>query len=187
MPPLRDRRERWGLVSVAIHWLTVAGILFMGVLGLYMKALPIGAEKVRLYALHKSIGISLLALTLLRLLWRVLNPRPSLPPMPRWQRLAAHASHGLLYLLLLAVPLAGWVMNSAANFPLVWFGILELPAIAAPSQPLRALAGQLHEALFWSLVLLALLHAAAAFKHHLVDRDEVLRRMLGLGPRHGRR
>jgi cytochrome b561 len=186
MPPLRDSRERWGLVSILIHWLTVLAILFMGALGLYMTSLPIGAQKVQLYALHKSIGITLLALVLLRILWRLLNPRPALPPMPRWQKIAAHASHGLLYLLLLAVPLSGWVMNSAANFPLVWFGFIELPAIAAPDPKLRALAGEIHETLFLLLILLALVHAGAALKHHLGDRDEVLRNMLGLRPRHPR-
>ncbi len=182
MPPLRDSRERWGLISILIHWLTVLGILFMGALGLYMKALPIGAQKVSLYALHKSVGITLLGLVVLRLIWRLANPRPGLPPMPRWQRIAAHASHGLLYLLLLAIPIAGWVMNSAANFPLVWFGLVELPAITAPNPELRALAGEVHEALFWTLILIALIHAAAAVKHHLVERDGVLRNMLGLRP-----
>lgn len=182
MPPIRDTRERWGLVSILIHWLTVLAILFMGGLGLYMTSLPIGAQKVELYALHKSLGISLLALVLFRLLWRLIHPRPALPPMPRWQRIAAHASHGLLYLLLIAIPLSGWVMNSAANFPLVWFGLIELPAIAAPDPGLRALAGEVHEALYWLLLLIALVHASAALKHHLLDRDHVLRNMLGLGP-----
>jgi cytochrome b561 len=185
MMPIRNTAERWGLVSVTLHWLIAAAVLFMVALGVYMKSLPIGAQKIELYALHKSIGMTILALVLLRLLWRLVAGRPTPPPLPAWQRQAARASHALLYLLLLTIPLAGWVMNSAANFPLRWFGLFTIPAIAEPSRELRELAGSVHGIAVVLLLLLLSVHVAAALKHHYLDRDNVLRGMFGLPPRAG--
>ncbi|HRQ64626.1 MAG TPA: cytochrome b [Xanthomonadaceae bacterium] len=181
--PIRNSADRWGLVSVSLHWLIAAAVLVMVVLGVYMKGLPIGPDKIKLYALHKSIGMTVLTLVLLRLVWRVFAGRPLPPPMPAWQRHASRISHVLLYMLLLTVPLAGWVMNSAANFPLRWFDLFTIPAIVEPDRELRALAGQIHGLAVVTLLLLVSVHVAAALKHHYVDRDNVLRGMFGLRPR----
>jgi cytochrome b561 len=183
MMPIRNTAERWGLVSVTLHWLIALAVLFMVVLAVYMKGLPIGAEKIKLYALHKSIGMTILALVLFRLGWRLFAGRPTLPPMPDWQRRASQASHALLYLLLVTIPVAGWVMNSAANFPLRWFDLFSIPAIAEPSRELREIAGSVHGIAVILLLLLLAVHVAAALKHHYVDRDNVLRGMFGLRPR----
>lgn len=181
---IRNAADRWGAVSVVLHWSIAAAILFMGALGIYMKGLPIGADKIALYALHKSIGMTLLVLVLARLVWRLFAGRPLLPPgMPAWQRWLSRISHALLYLLLLAMPIAGWVMNSAANFPLRWFDLFTIPAIVEPSRELRRAAGDAHETLFWILMLLVMVHVGAALKHHFIDRDNVLRSMLGLRAR----
>jgi cytochrome b561 len=182
---IRNSDERWGVVSVSLHWLIAAAVVVMATLGLYMKGLPIGPDKIKLYALHKSIGMTVLTLVLLRLAWRLYAGRPRLPAhMSDLQRLAAKASHVLFYLLLIAIPLSGWVMNSAANFPLRWFDLFTIPAIVEPDRALRALAGQVHGALVITLSLLLVAHASAALKHHFVDRDNVLRGMFGLKPRH---
>jgi cytochrome b561 len=120
-----------------------------------------------------------LALTVLRLLWRLLAGTPAPPPgMPAWQRWAAGGSHGLLYAILLAMPLSGWLYNSASGFPLQWFGLFSLPKLSARDPELRAFALEMHEWLFIALAIVVSVHALAALKHHYLDRDRTLVRML---------
>jgi len=176
---LKNSAERWGHVSQLLHWLVVVLIVVMAYLGLTMTDLPNSPHKIRLYTLHKSIGMTLLVLVLLRLLWRAYAgaPRP-LPGTPRWQERVASLTHFALYVLLLAIPLSGWIFNSAAGFPLQWFGVANLPALTGRDAALRELSGTWHEWLFWTLVVLAMVHAAAAIHHHLVQHDATLARML---------
>jgi cytochrome b561 len=176
---LKNSNERWGHVSQLLHWLIVVLIVVMAYLGLTMTDLPNNPYKIRLYALHKSIGLSLLALVILRLLWRGYTgaPRP-LPGIPAWQERVASLTHFALYVLLLAIPLTGWIFNSAAGFPMQWFGVVNLPALTGRSTALRELSGSWHELLFWALIVLALVHAAAAIYHHLLQHDATLARML---------
>ncbi len=179
---LKNPADRWGAVSQGFHWLIVALVLVMAWLGLTMTDLPNTPHKLRLYALHKSIGLSLLALVLLRLAWRAWSGAPApVPGTPRWQERMAASTHFALYALLLAIPLSGWLFNSAAGFPVQWFGAFNLPAISGKDPALRALSGQWHEILFWSLITLTLVHAAAAFHHHLFRQDATLARMLPRG------
>ena len=176
---LKNSEDRWGHVSQLLHWLIVVLIVVLAWLGLTMADLPTSPHKIRLYALHKSIGLTLLALVLLRLLWRAYTgaPRP-LPGTPRWQERVASLTHFALYVLLLAIPLSGWLFNSAAGFPLQWFGVANLPALSGRDAALRELSGTWHELLFWTLVVLALVHAAAAIYHHVFQHDATLARML---------
>lgn len=179
---LRNTTTRWGPVSQALHWLVVLMILVQGSVALWMGGLRNGPDKIQVYALHKSFGLTILALVVLRLLWRVHAGTPApVPGTPAWQQRIASLTHGALYALLLAIPVSGWVLNSAAGFPLQWFGLFNLPRIAATSATLRASAEQAHELMFWTLVALALLHAAAAFYHHLFQGDATLARMLPRG------
>jgi cytochrome b561 len=147
-------------------------------LGLYMTELPLGIQKLKLYALHKSIGLTLLGLAVLRLGWRATERRPETPPMPAWQRRGAAVTHGLLYALMFAVPITGWLFNSAAGFPLQWFGLANLPALGPADPSLKAIAHHLHVGGVWLLVVLAAIHAVAAIKHHFVDRDRTLALMV---------
>jgi len=180
--PVKNTSEQWGSVSQALHWVVVALVLAMAWIGLTMGDLPSGPDKIAAYALHKSIGITLLALIVLRLAWRLHAGAPaSLPGPPAWQERTASLTHWALYALLLAMPLSGWILNSASGYPLQWFGVFNLPAIAGKDQNLRELTGDIHEWLFWALVTLAVLHAAAAFYHHLFLRDATLARMLPRG------
>ena len=180
--PLKNTREEWGGVSKTLHWLVVALILAMAWLGLTMGDLPNGPDKIATYALHKSIGLTILALVLLRLGWRLYAGAPAtVAGTPPWQERIASLTHWALYALLLAMPLSGWVLNSASGFPLQWFGLFNLPAIAGKDHDLHELAEQIHELLFWTLVALVVAHAAAAFYHHLFQRDATLARMLPRG------
>lgn len=171
-------RNRYGAVQIALHWITVALIVWLAWLGLTMTELPLSPEKLRTYALHKSLGLTVLGVTVIRLLWRWIAKTPPALPGPRWQLLAAKAGHVGLYLLLLAVPLSGWLYNSASNFPLQWFGLFNLPALVDGDKALKATALTIHETLFWTLIALITVHAAAALWHHYAKRDDTLRRML---------
>lgn len=175
----KNSADRWGAVSQSLHWLVVALILVMAWLGLTMTGLPNTPRKVDMYALHKSIGLGILALVLLRLAWRLHAGAPGpVPGSPRWQHRVAAATHGGLYLLLLAIPVSGWVINSASGFPLRWFGLFRVPQLAGRDEALQELAETWHEWMFWALVVLALAHTAAAIWHHVFLHDATLARML---------
>ena len=180
--PLKNSATRWGSVSMGLHWLVVALILLMAWIGLRMGDMPNGPDKIATYALHKSVGISILALAVVRLAWRAVAGAPGhVAGTPAWQARIATLTHVALYALLLAIPLSGWVVNSSAGFPLQWFGLVNLPAIVGRDQELHELAENMHETLFWILITLVVLHAAAAFYHHLFQRDATLARMLPRG------
>lgn len=179
---LKNTPEEWGAVSKLLHWVVVALVLVMAWLGLTMGDLPNGPDKAATYALHKSIGLTVLAVVAVRLGWRlVAGAAAPVAGTPRWQARIATATHWALYALLLAMPLSGWLLNSAAGSPLQWFGLVDIPAIAGQDHTLRERAVDAHELLFWALALLALLHAAAAFYHHLFVGDATLARMLPRG------
>lgn len=177
---LRSTDAGWGAPMRAFHWLIAALILTQAVIGLTMVDMGLTPAKVRVFALHKSIGITILALVLLRIAWRLGERRPAdLPATPRWQSRAAHAMHLALYVLILAIPLSGWWFNSASNAPLVWFGLFDVPSLTGGYDPLwkpRALL--LHQNLFWILVALLVGHVGAALWHHFRQRDDALLRML---------
>jgi cytochrome b561 len=179
---LKSTRQQWSGIGKALHWLVAALILVMAYLGLTMGDLPNGPDKIATYALHKSIGLSILALAVLRLGWRLYAGAPEeVAGTPRWQARIATVTHVALYALLLALPLTGWLLNSAAGFPLQWFGLFNLPSLAARDEALHALSVEVHELLFWALAVLVVMHAAAALYHHLFLGDATLARMLPRG------
>ncbi len=177
--PIRNDAQRWGWVSLGIHWLTVVMVLCLCGVGLLMDELANSPTKVQVYALHKSFGLTVLGLTVLRLLWRLVAGAPEpVPGTPRWQVWAANLTHGALYVVLLAMPLSGWLFNSASGFPLKWFGQFSLPKLSGYDPDVKAFAHDLHETLFLVLAAIVTLHALAALKHHYLDRDRTLVRML---------
>jgi cytochrome b561 len=146
--------------------------------GLYMVGLSLSPLKLQLYSYHKWTGVSIAALLLLRLAWRATHTPPPLPArMPRWELAAARASHLMLYVLMMCVPLSGWLMSSAKGVTTVYFGLWPLPDLLARDAALGDLLGAVHRLLTYSLACLVSLHVAAAFKHHFIDRDGLLRRM----------
>lgn len=176
--PLKNTENRWGGMAQSLHWLMALGILGNGVLGLIMDEMPRGMAKLNTFAIHKSIGLTVLALLILRVSWRLFDRAPPDEPMPRWQRFAAHATHGVLYLLMLAIPLSGWIYNSLHGYPLQWFKWFNLPALMEKNEALSDLAGETHEALFWVLVAVLVAHVGGALVHHWFERDNTLLRML---------
>jgi len=164
--------------AVALHWLMALLITAGFTLGTTMTDLAVSPRKLRWYAYHKWIGITVLGLVVLRVLWRARHAPPPDEPMPHWQRLAAHLTHGLLYLLMIATPVVGWLYSSAAGYPVVYLKLWRLPDLVAKDAALAKVLVQAHGLLAWTLMLLVLLHAAAALKHHFIDRDATLRRIL---------
>lgn len=178
---------RYNGVAIAIHWLTAVAIVTQFILGWTMISLrPPSYLHFSLYQWHKSIGMTILALSVLRLVWRLLHRPPPLPAiMPAWEKRAAKLSHGLLYVLLIALPITGWAVVSASplNIPTLLYGVLPLPHLPVlPELPDKQTAEQalkaLHEFGGWILALLLAGHIGAALRHHFLIRDEVLRRML---------
>lgn len=187
---IRNTSRRWGAVAQLLHWLVVALIITQFALARIADHLPAGVAKLAALAQHKSVGITILGLAVLRLLWRLMNrPSPALPAdLKPWERGLAHLTHHGLYLLLFALPLSGWMMSSAKNYPVSWFGVGRLPNLVAPDETLFAFLKGTHQVLATTLLVVAVLHALAALQHHFVRRDDVLRRMLpftAAGTRHG--
>jgi cytochrome b561 len=163
----------------ALHWLIALAIPPLMALGLYMEGLPFSPEKLQYYAWHKWAGVTIFFLVLLRLLWRFTHRPPPLPAyMSTLERFAAQTGHALLYLLLLAIPLSGWLMSSAKGVPTVWFGWILLPDLLSRNDALGDVLQTVHQGLNLTLAILVLGHAGAALKHHFMDRDDVLQRML---------
>ncbi len=174
---------RYNAVAITLHWLLALVIVGLFGVGIYMTDLPFSPWRLKLYNWHKWAGVSLLVLSLVRLVWRVTHRPPALPEaitraMPGWQNVAHHATHHLMYVLFFAVPLLGWAYSSAAGFPIVWFGQIALPDLVTANKELAELIKPLHKLSALALMGLAALHVAAALKHQWIDRDGLLLRML---------
>ena len=176
---LANSDTSWGTLAKFFHWLVAALIVTQFALGWMAVSWRLSPAKLNLFVWHKSIGMLILALVVLRLLWRLANPTPALPAnAPAWERAAAQISHALLYVLMFALPLSGWIINSAAGVPFKIFWQIPLPAIVASDKPTAELAALVHLSLFAMLAALLVLHIVAALRHHLVKRNDLLRRML---------
>ena len=180
---LKNTADRWGPVSQAFHWLIVLLIVGLAVVGLSMGELPKTPKYFWVYTAHKSIGLTVLALVVARLAWRVYAGKPEpVPGTPTWQQRIANITHWVLYAVILAMPLSGWLYDSASGLrPFLWFGLVNVPKLVAPDEGLRDLAHEAHEWGFWVLLALVLAHAGAALYHHLFQRDATLARMLPRG------
>ena len=172
--------DRWGATSQLLHWTIAVLILCIGVVGLVMGELPRSPKWFWVYTLHKSLGLTVLALVLVRIAWRLYAGAP--PPVegtPRWQARLASLTHGAIYVLILAMPLSGWLYDSASGLrPFRWFGLAEVPKLSPPHEALADAMHETHELLFWVLIALVIGHAGAALYHHFVRRDATLARML---------
>ncbi|HEY0342121.1 MAG TPA: cytochrome b, partial [Steroidobacteraceae bacterium] len=162
-----------------LHWLIVVLLILQVTLATLAEDRPLGMKKLGLLARHKSVGITILGLAVLRLAWRWANPTPLLPDtLKPYERVLAHITHAGLYILLFAMPLSGWMMSSARGFPVSWFGFIQLPDFVAKNKAVYDAMLETHETLAWALYAIVFLHVAAALKHHFLLKDNVLRRML---------
>ena len=188
---LRNTRTGYGSVAIAFHWTMALLIIGMLAFGLYMTSLPTSDPNLfSYYQLHKSFGFIVLALAVLRLAWRLVNPSPKLPNgMHPLEKLGAHLGHIGLYAMLFAMPLTGWLMASASpwNIPTVLFSVLPVPHLPVPEalgtkDQAEAFFKLLHAYGAYFLIALIVVHVAAAFKHHLIARDDTLKRMMSTAP-----
>ncbi len=185
--------ERYSTIAIALHWLIALAIILQLASGLWMvDALDEQATQMRafqVYQWHKSLGLTVLILSLLRLLWRLTHRAPGLPPgMTAWERLAAKGTHVLFYVLMIGLPLTGWIVVSASKLglPTLYWGLFQWPHLplcgmaAEAKAALEENVGEVHALLAYTTIGLLVLHVGAALKHHLVNRDDGLARMLPL-------
>ena len=177
---LKNTGHNYGSVAKFFHWSIAVLIILMILIGAFREDLGSKTLASWLIQLHKSTGLLILALMVLRLAWRWVNPTPQLPyAIPKWQRWTAKASHFLLYILVFCMIFSGWTMTTAANkLPtFYWLFNVPMPGILV-SKPLAKLANQLHYYFAWATCTLIAIHWLAALKHHYIHKDNVLRRML---------
>jgi cytochrome b561 len=176
---LPTRAATYTRTAVGLHWVITLLIFAAFPLGLYMHDLPLSPNKLKLFSYHKWIGITALVLAVVRVAWRFTYRPPDLPPtMQRWERFAALAMHDVLYALLFAVPLSGWLMSSATGFQTVWFGVVPLPDLIGKDKEFGQFLLELHESLNYLLITLVGVHIVAALKHHFIARDNILTQMI---------
>jgi cytochrome b561 len=172
--------QRYNGTAIVLHWLIAILIVAAFLLGLTMVDIPgLTPTKLKYFSWHKWLGITVFGLACLRILWRLSHAAPGYPDsMPGWQKKAAHASHGLMYLLIFAVPLSGYFYSLAAGVPVMYLGVVPMPVLIGPDPELKALLKQVHYALNVVLLCMFSLHVLAALKHQFIDRDGMFKRML---------
>lgn len=177
--PSAPTAARYSTTAIALHWWIALFIVAAFVIGQLLEDMAFSPFKLRVISWHKWLGVSVFLLVWVRLAWRLTHRPPALPTgMSGWQQSAAHALHFLLYLLMVAVPLSGWLMSSAKGVPTVFLGVLPLPDLLSADKQLGSFLAGIHSLLTKALLVLVLAHVAAAIKHHIIDKDDVLLRMM---------
>ena len=174
---IRNSLNHFGIITIILHWVIAAILIVLLVFGLYMVGLPISLEKLKYYGWHKEYGILALMLAMIRISWRLMNILPSLS-IPVWEKVIARLVHWTFYGFMFAMPISGWLITSSAGLPVSFFGWFVLPNLISPDPILMNLFIQIHQWLGYGLIALICLHTAAALKHHFIDKDDILRRML---------
>ena len=173
---IKNTNSRYGLIAILLHWIVAILMIGLFALGLYMVELPISLSKLQYYGFHKEYGLLVLGLALLRLVWRFINKTPNLDL--RWlEKFAARAVHWLFYGFMLALPITGRLITSAAGLPVSVFGWFVLPNLIAPNHDLMPVLEMIHQYLAYAFMAVLCLHVLAAFKHQWINRDGILRRM----------
>jgi cytochrome b561 len=182
MAPIDNTEERYGVVGIALHWSMAVLLIALTALGLYMVALPdvgFDTRKITLILYHKEFGMLMLALLVVRLAWRVTQILPRLVAhLPDWQKVIARFVHLCFYALMIALPMTGWLMSSAAGFPVSFLELFTLPDLIGRDDYVFQQLIDIHRWLGYALAALIVVHAAAALRHHFAYHDDTLRRML---------
>lgn len=172
-------KNTYTTVAKLFHWGMALVFACLITLGFVMTDMPLSPEKLQYYSWHKWAGVSVFMLAWLRLAWRVLNPPPTYPQtMSRLMQYFAHLGHAALYVLMIVIPVSGWLLSSAKGVQTVWFGVLPLPDLLERDKELGHILHEVHETLNYVLLFMLSGHVIAALKHHIVDRDDILKRML---------
>ena len=176
---IRNSADAWGAVARGFHWVIAALILAQFVVGSVAEEMKLTPAKLDLFVWHKSIGVTILALAVLRLLWRLANPPPAMPAgTPRWEQRLAALGHWALYALIFVVPISGWLVSDASRVPFKAYFVLPMPDLIETSRSLQEAAEEVHEVLTMTLLVVVIVHITAALRHHFLLHDDVLRRML---------
>jgi len=171
--------NRYTRTAISLHWLMAILLICLFAVGVYMHELPLSPWKLQVYSWHKWAGVTAFIMVLVRLVWRFTHRPPALPDhMSDSEKMVAHAGHALLYLLMIAIPVTGWLMSSAKGVQTVYFGIVPIPDLLAKNKELGSLLRDVHEILNLTLAVIVIGHMAAALKHQLMNKDDVLSRML---------
>lgn len=176
---LQNTANTYGLISRANHWLSAILVIGLIALGMYMHDLEKSPEKFELYDLHKSLGIGLFMLMMLRLLWLKLSPNPPQLSKNKFEHILGHAVKGILYLAMILMPISGWIMSNSGGHEVAFFNAFTLPNLVGENELIHEIAETFHSATGTALIAIILLHVAGALKHHLVYKDQTLLRMLG--------
>jgi cytochrome b561/polyisoprenoid-binding protein YceI len=180
---LKNTHINYGATAKFFHWAVALLVIGLLALGTYMTWIEFSPFKLELYGIHKSFGTLVFILALLRVVWRWVNPKPeALQTHKKWEKKLAHYTHILLYVFLFAMPLSGWLMTSAAAFPHHFFGFFNVPALTGKDESLFKLMRNVHELSSYGLAAIIALHFAGAMKHHIMDRDLTLKRMMPQRP-----
>lgn len=173
-------RSVYHSVSIGLHWLMALLITGLVGCGFYMTGLVPSPEKFLFYGLHKSFGLIVLGLVVLRFLWRLyVRPPAALANHKPWERILAHLTHWVFYLLMLGLPISGLLMSAAGDFPVRFFNLFSVPALIGKDEVLLGGFREMHEIMATIIMVMIAVHAAGALKHHLIDRDQTLARMAG--------
>jgi cytochrome b561 len=175
---LKNTDNHFGIIAILLHWVMAVLIIALLVLGLYMVGIPISLEKLKLYGWHKEYGMLVLMLVVLRFALRFASISPSLNELPLLERIAARTVHWAFYLFMFAIPLTGWLITSAAGLPVSFFGLFVFPDLIGSNPDQMVLFEEIHKWLGYGLIATIVLHTSAALKHHFINKDDILRRML---------
>jgi cytochrome b561 len=174
---IKNSEDYYGIVSIFLHWLLAILLIGLLIIGLYMVNLPVSLEKLKLYGWHKEYGLLALALAIIRIGWRLINITPRLS-IPWLEVIAARVVHWSFYGFMFAMPITGWLITSAAGLPASLFGVVTLPDLVSPNPDLMQLFQKIHKWLGYALIVTIILHTSAALKHHFINKDDILRRMI---------
>jgi len=174
----KNTQNRFGLIAIVLHWIMALLMIGLTALGLCMVRMPISVQKLQFYGWHKEFGILVLMLVIVRLTWRLRNMNPSLDAIPAWEELAARSVHWAFYFFMFAMPITGWLITSAADLPVSFFGLFTLPNLVAANEANRVFYSEIHAWVGYAFIAVFCMHTAAALKHHFINSDAILRRML---------
>jgi cytochrome b561 len=174
----RNTTSRFGIIAILLHWTMAILIIGLLALGLYMTRIPVSLHKLEYFGWHKEFGLLALLLVIVRLTWRLTNTLPSLASIPPLEEFAARATHWAFYVFMFALPITGWMLTSAAGLPVSFFGWFVLPNLVDANESTFLTLTQIHAWLGYGLIATFCLHTAGALKHHFINKDEILKRML---------